>query len=59
MKATDLAIVKALLNQSIPKVVDGKDGVDGLIGPEGPQGASGVPGEVCKQGVQEKTVPTL
>jgi len=41
MKAIDLAIVKALLNQSIPHVVDGKDGVDGLTGSQGDTGASG------------------
>ena len=54
MKATDLAIVKALLNQSIPKVVDGKDGVDGLTGPQGHTGASGERGEVGKQGPSGK-----
>ena len=51
MKAIDLAIVKALLNQSIPKVVDGKDGVDGLTGSQGHTGASGERGEVGKQGL--------
>ena len=51
MKAIDLAIVKALLNQSIPKVVDGKDGVDGLTGSQGDTGASGERGEVGKQGL--------
>jgi len=54
MKAIDLAIVKALLNQSIPDVVDGKDGVDGLTGSQGPQGASGERGDIGKQGVSGK-----
>ena len=54
MKAIDLAIVKALLNQSIPHVVDGKDGVDGLTGSQGDTGASGEQGEVGKQGVSGK-----
>tara|TARA_R110000772_G_scaffold29587_2_gene73841 strand:+ start:130 stop:960 length:831 start_codon:yes stop_codon:yes gene_type:complete len=54
MKAIDLSIVKALLNQSIPKVVDGKDGVDGLTGSQGHTGASGERGEVGKQGLSGK-----
>lgn len=54
MKAIDLAIVKALLNKTIPKVVDGKDGVDGLEGSQGDTGASGERGEVGKQGVSGK-----
>jgi hypothetical protein len=54
MKAIDLAIVKALLNQSIPHVVDGKDGVDGLTGSQGDTGASGEQGEVGKQGLSGK-----
>jgi hypothetical protein len=54
MKAIDLAIVKALLNQSIPHVVDGKDGVDGQTGPKGDTGASGERGEVGKQGTPGK-----
>ena len=54
MKAIDLAIVKAMLNQSIPHVVDGKDGVDGLTGSQGPQGDAGEHGEVGKQGVPGK-----
>jgi hypothetical protein len=54
MKAIDLAIVKALLNQSIPHVVDGKDGVDGQTGPKGDTGASGERGEVGKQGTSGK-----
>ena len=54
MKAVDLAIVKALLNQSISKVADGKDGVDGLKGSQGDTGASGERGEVGKQGLSGK-----
>ena len=54
MKAIDLAIVKAILNKSIPHVVDGKDGVDGLTGSQGPQGDAGEPGQVGKQGVSGK-----
>ena len=54
MKAIDLAIVKAMLNQSIPHVVDGKDGVDGLTGSQGPQGDAGERGAVGKQGVSGK-----
>ena len=54
MKAIDLAIVKALLNQSIPHVVDGKDGVDGLTGSQGDTGATGERGEVGKQGLSGK-----
>tara|TARA_R110000868_G_scaffold2680_2_gene18909 strand:+ start:519 stop:1319 length:801 start_codon:yes stop_codon:yes gene_type:complete len=54
MKAIDLAIVKAMLNQSIPHVVDGKDGVDGLTGSQGPQGDAGEHGAVGKQGVPGK-----
>ncbi|MDG1315410.1 MAG: hypothetical protein P8P29_07810 [Flavobacteriaceae bacterium] len=51
MKAIDLAIVKALLDKSIPKV---KDGVDGLDGSEGATGASGERGEQGKQGLSGK-----
>ncbi len=51
MKAIDLAIVKALLDKSIPKV---KDGVDGLDGSEGATGATGERGEVGKQGLSGK-----
>jgi len=51
MKAIDLAIVKTLLNRSIPSVVDGKDGVDGQTGP---QGATGEVGQVGKQGLSGK-----
>lgn len=43
-----LAIVKALLDKSIPKV---KDGVDGLDGSKGATGATGERGEVGKQGL--------
>ena len=51
MKAIDLAIVKAMLNQSIPHVVDGKDGVDGAVGLTGDKGTAGERGEVGKQGL--------
>jgi hypothetical protein len=47
MKVT-LALVKALLDKSIPKV---KDGVDGLDGSKGATGATGERGEVGKQGL--------
>ena len=43
-----LALVKALLDKSIPKV---KDGVDGLDGSEGATGATGERGQVGKQGL--------
>ena len=48
MKAIDLAIVKALLDKSIPEV---RDGVDGLDGSEGATGASGEHGEQGEQGL--------
>ena len=48
MKAIDLAIVKALLDRSIPEV---RDGVDGLDGSEGATGASGEHGEQGEQGL--------
>ena len=51
MKAVDLAIVKALLDRSIPKV---KDGVDGTDGSQGATGDTGERGEVGKQGLSGK-----
>jgi len=51
MKAIDLAIVKAMLNRSIPHVVDGKDGVDGALGLTGDKGTAGERGEVGEQGL--------
>jgi len=50
MTPTDLAILKSLLDRSIPKVVDGTNGTNGTDGSQGLTGLQGATGADGKQG---------